>query len=72
MDVAGSKVGFSATPELEVPETVAVPVAYPVLVVVTVTVDEAPGFKPVTVINPESLMVALPEEALTAQVYRAV
>jgi hypothetical protein len=55
---------------MALPLTVAVPPVYPVRLVVTVTVDEAPVESPVTVRVPP-LMLAEPEVALTPQVKAA-
>ena len=53
-------VGFNAAPVCDVPEKFALPVAYPVLVVVTVTVELVPGFNPVTVTKPVAFIFAMP------------
>jgi hypothetical protein len=57
--------------EADVPLTVAEPLAYPVLVVVIVAVDEVDGATPVTVTRPVSLIETEPEAvADPAQVYK--
>ena len=57
--------------EADVPLTVAEPLAYPVLVVVIVAVDDVDGATPVTVTRPEPLMETEPEAvADPAQVYK--
>ena len=59
--VATPKVGVRAAPVRDaIDEDVALPEMYPVRVVETVTVEEIPGARPVTVINPVLLILTLP------------
>ena len=65
--VADTFVGWVAADADEIDAEVAVPVSYPTLVVVTVTVDAVPDGIPVTVIKPVELFieVGLPNELVT-------
>ncbi len=49
VDTGAENVGVNAAPSVAVPVTVAVPDAYPDLVVATLTVDDPPRVNPVTV-----------------------
>ena len=54
-------VGVNAVPTTDVAVTFAVPLVYPVLVVVIVAVELVPGATPVTVTTPEPLMATEPD-----------
>ena len=54
-------VGVNAAPTTDVAVTPAVPLAYPVLVVVIVAVELVPAATPVTVTKPEPLIATVPD-----------
>ena len=60
VDVVVPNVGVNAVPDTDVAVTSAVPLVYPVLVVVIVAVELVPGATPVTVTKP-----VLPEPVTT-------
>ena len=61
VDVVLPNVGVNAAPSSEVAVTVAVPVVYPVRVVVIVAVELIPGATPVTVTKPVTLTDTKPD-----------
>ena len=69
------KVGVNAAPTTEVAVTGAVPLGYPVLVVVIIAVELVPAVTPVTVTKPVPLPVSVtttvPDVAVPAHVYAA-
>ena len=73
VEVAAPNPGLLALPVIEAyEEEVAVPVSYPVRLVVIVTVDEVPGFTPVTVIKPvPAIETVPPREFVPDHVYAA-
>ena len=64
-----SKAGVRPSARVEIDEEVAVPVSYPTLLTVAVSVEETPAPNPVTFTNPVELTVtaALTEELVTFQ-----
>ena len=59
--VVAPNVGVNAAPSSEVALTCAVPLVYPVLVVVIVAVELVPGATPVTVTKPVPLTTTKPD-----------
>ena len=71
--VVAPNVGVNAAPSSEVAVTCAVPLVYPVRVVVIVAVELVPGATPVTVTKPEPLIATVPDAvAVPAHVYKAL
>ena len=61
VDVVVPNVGVNAVPTTDVAVTSAVPLVYPVLVVVIVAVKLVPAATPVTVTKPEPLIATEPD-----------
>jgi len=57
-------VGVNAAPTTDVAVTSAVPLVYPVLVVVIIAVELVPGATPVTVTKPELLLIVTEPDAV--------